>query len=266
MHHTFLDIHLVPPIYFRSLAAHEWSRKYKFSHSFRTSDGGWIQPCVRGTSLLPDQCPWSRTSWRHSCRPWRLLVYGRLAHWVFSQGRYIIAHWVSLNFLKWVAKKQQKDALIRKCYLLYVYVNDPSPSISVWCLIPPRPIAALAVPISQTPPTTHPMACWSRGQAPFCPYTSATQRLNSSINFKLLQGMLWEWAKIDFICSSRLNEQFYVFSVAVSHHDVQTELLSWDPFPPSSDPPTTLINFNDPFQGDKIGLKRMGTCDKVQVD
>ena len=30
MHHTFLDIHLVPPIYFRYLAAHEWSRKYNF--------------------------------------------------------------------------------------------------------------------------------------------------------------------------------------------------------------------------------------------
>lgn len=62
-------------MYFRCVAADQWSRKHN-SPSFRKSDGGWVQPCVRGTCLLSNQCSRSWSSWGHSCRPWRLLVYG----------------------------------------------------------------------------------------------------------------------------------------------------------------------------------------------
>ena len=134
-------------MYFRCVAADQWSRKHN-SPSFRKSDGGWVQPCVRGTCLLSNQCSRSWSSWGHSCRPWRLLVYG----WYYQ--------------------------------MIY-------PNLEALWGPPPRPPAALAVPISSTPapPTTLPMACWSRVQAPICPYTSAIQRLKlKSLDSKLRWG------------------------------------------------------------------------------
>ena len=43
-------------------------------------------------------------------------------------------------------------------------------------LFPPRPPAVLAAPISSPLPIILLTGCWSKGQAPTCQYTSATQR------------------------------------------------------------------------------------------